>query len=221
MLCYQSCVNLDLWSLGILTDKLEVWLVCQAPGEPQEGLLKIVVATSTEIVILQVALPMELDVLGLDLAILDINFIAHEHNGNVLTDADNVSMPVRHVLVGDAGGDIEHDYRALALDVVAVAQATKLFLTGSVPNVEAQRTAIGGKIQRPDLDTQGRNVLLLKLTSQVALYQRGLTDTTISNQHQLEFGCSWCRHCLVLLKCLQEGQRKECLFARIRSSFKA
>lgn len=45
-------------------------------------------------------------------------------------------MPVGDVLVGDTGGDIEHDDTALAVDVVAIAQTTKLLLTSGVPDVE-------------------------------------------------------------------------------------
>lgn len=42
--------------------------------------------------------------------------------------ADQVTMPVRHVLVCDAGGHIEHDDSALPLDVVAIAKPTELLL---------------------------------------------------------------------------------------------
>ena len=52
-------------------------------------------------------------------------------------------MPVGHVLVGDSGGDIEHDDTALALDVVAIAKTTELLLAGGVPDVEADRTEVG------------------------------------------------------------------------------
>lgn len=46
------------------------------------------------------------------------------------------TVPVGDVLVGDAGGDVEHDDAALAVDVVAVAQTAELLLAGSVPDVE-------------------------------------------------------------------------------------
>ena len=52
-------------------------------------------------------------------------------------------MPVGHVLVGDSGGDIEHDDTALALDVVAIAETTELLLAGGVPDVEADRAEVG------------------------------------------------------------------------------
>ena len=41
-------------------------------------------------------------------------------------------MPVWYVLVGDSRGDIEHDDRTLALNVVAISQTAKFLLTGGV-----------------------------------------------------------------------------------------
>lgn len=45
-------------------------------------------------------------------------------------------MPVGDVLVGDTGGDIEHNNTGLAVDVVAITETTELLLTGGIPNVE-------------------------------------------------------------------------------------
>lgn len=45
-------------------------------------------------------------------------------------------MPVGNVLVGDTGGDIEHDDTALSVDVVSIPQTTKLLLTSGVPDIE-------------------------------------------------------------------------------------
>ena len=64
-------------------------------------------------------------------------------------------MPVGNIFVGDAGGDVEHDNAALALDVVTITETTKLFLPSSIPNVEADRAKVGGELQRVDLDTEG------------------------------------------------------------------
>ena len=47
-----------------------------------------------------------------------------------------LTVPVGDVLVGNAGGDIEHDDTALAIDVVTVAETTELLLTGGIPDVE-------------------------------------------------------------------------------------
>ena len=64
-------------------------------------------------------------------------------------------MPVGDVLVGDSGGDIEHDDTALALDVVAIAETTEFFLSSSVPNIEADGTEVGGERKGVDLNTEG------------------------------------------------------------------
>lgn len=45
-------------------------------------------------------------------------------------------MPVGNVLVGNAGGNIEHDDTALAVDVVTVTETTELLLAGGIPDIE-------------------------------------------------------------------------------------
>ena len=78
-------------------------------------------------------------------AYLDVHLVTAENDGDVLADTLEVTVPVGDVLVGDAGGDIEHDDTALALDVVAVTETTKLLLTRGIPNVEADRAEVGGE----------------------------------------------------------------------------
>lgn len=53
-----------------------------------------------------------------------------------------LTVPVGNVLVGDTGGNIEHDDTTLAVDVVSIAQTTELLLTSSVPDVELDRTQV-------------------------------------------------------------------------------
>jgi len=114
----------------------------QLAGDPEEGLLEVVVGLGGDVVVLQVLLPVEGDLLRLDLPVLDLHLVPAEDDGDVLADAREVAVPVRHVLVRDAARDVEHDYGALALDVVAVAKAAELLLTGGVPDVELQRAAV-------------------------------------------------------------------------------
>lgn len=103
-------------------------------------------------------------------------------------------MPVGNVLVGDTGGDIEHDDTGLTVDVVAITETTKLLLTGGIPNIKLNGTQVlairvsrwsrfgagfggasyGGEGERVHLDTEGGNVLLLEFTSQVTLDESGL-----------------------------------------------
>ena len=125
---------------------------------------------------------------------LHVDLVAAKHDRDVLADTLEITVPVGHVLVRDARGDIEHDDAALALDVVAVAEATELLLPGGVPDVEADRAEVGREGQRVHLDTEGgwemwrvstdgaethlaraielsqrTNVFLLEFTRQVAL----------------------------------------------------
>lgn len=64
-------------------------------------------------------------------------------------------MPVGHVLVGDTGCHIEHDDPALALDIVSIAEPTKLLLAGGVPDVEANGAEIGVELEGVNLNTKG------------------------------------------------------------------
>jgi hypothetical protein len=103
-------------------------------------------------------------------------------------------VPVGDVLVGDTGGDIEHDDAALAVDVVTVTETTKLLLAGGIPHVELDLAVVlwwplasvplkagrseggthGGETEGVNFHTQGGHVLLLEFTSQVALDEGGL-----------------------------------------------
>jgi len=198
MLGDERRVNLDLRRLRELANELQVPLVGEATGEPQEGLLKVVVAPRTEVVVLEVALPVELYVLGLDLAVLHINLVSHQDYGNVLANAHDVSVPVWNILVGNTRRDVKHNHRALSLDVVPISQTTKLLLPGSVPHVEGEQPAVGAELQRMHLHTERRDILLFKLTGQVPLHQGCLPHTAIPHQHELELrasGTSTCRHC--------------------------
>lgn len=150
---------------------------------------------------------MEGDLLRLDLAILDFHLIPAQDDGDVLANAGEIPMPVGNVLVGDAGGDIEHDDRALALDVVSIAQATKLLLSGGVPHIESYRSAIGMEHQGMDLHAQRGHVLLFEFPGQMTLHKGGFADTAVTHQNEFEFG-SVRLFILLLLLC---AAPKQCL----------
>lgn len=63
-------------------------------------------------------------------------------------------MPIGDVLVGNPGGDIKHDDATLALDVVAIPQASKLLLPCSIPDIEADGTEVGREAQWVHLDAK-------------------------------------------------------------------
>ena len=103
---------------------------------------------------------MEGDRLSLDLALLHVDLVASEDDGNILADAYEITLasirriadlnqnlglltvPIGNVLVSDTRSDIEHDDTALAADIVAVAEATKLLLTRSIPHVKDDLTKV-------------------------------------------------------------------------------
>ena len=124
---------------------------------------------------------MESDLLRLDLTVLDVHLVATQHDGDVLTDTAQITVPCGDILVSQARGDVEHDDGALPMDVIAVAQTTELLLTRSIPAVEPDLAPVGGEVQRADLDSDRGLVLLLELASQMALDECGLARAAISD----------------------------------------
>ena len=139
---------------------------------------------------LQVLLAMEGDGLRFDLSVLDVDLVAAEHDGYVLAHAHQVLVPGGHVFVGDARRDVKHDDGALALDVVAVAEAAELLLARSVPHVEGDGSSICREAERVHFHAQGGHVFLLELASQVSLDERGLAHTAVADQYKLSTGTS-------------------------------
>lgn len=148
--------------------------------EPKKWLLEIVVRLRGNIVVLQVLLAVERNLFGLDLSILNFHLVSNEDDGNILADTRQITVPIGHVLVRNATGDIKHDNGALALDIVAISEAAKLFLARRVPNIEFNWTPIGIEEQRMNLDTERGHIFLLEFSGQVALHKRSLADTPIA-----------------------------------------
>lgn len=63
----------------------------QFPGKPQERLLEVVVGLGRNVIVLEVLLAVECDGLGLDLALLDVDLVSGQNDGNVLADTDQVT----------------------------------------------------------------------------------------------------------------------------------
>ena len=88
--------------LGSLNNESKVNLLSNLPQQPDEGLLKLVVALGRNVIVLQVLLPVEGNLLGLDLPVLHIHLVTHQNNGNVLTHSNQVLVPLRHILIGNS-----------------------------------------------------------------------------------------------------------------------
>jgi hypothetical protein len=168
--------------------KSEVGVVHEAAEEPHKRLLELVVRLSTDVVVLEVLLAVEGNLLGFDFAVFDVDLVTDEHDGDVLADTGQILVPLGHIGVGDSGAHIEHDDAAVATNVVTIAETTELLLTCGVPNVELDLAVGGEERHGVHLNTEGSDVLLLKLTSQVTLDEGGLSDTAITDEDELELG---------------------------------
>ena len=68
-------------------------------GEPEERLLEVVVGLGGDVVVLEVLLSVEGDGLCLDLALLDVDLVTGEDNGDVLADTDEVTWKINVLVV--------------------------------------------------------------------------------------------------------------------------
>mmetsp|Transcript_10451 Transcript_10451/g.28578 ORF Transcript_10451/g.28578 Transcript_10451/m.28578 type:complete len:264 (-) Transcript_10451:93-884(-) len=158
----------------------------QLAGQVQERLLIVVVGLCRHLVILQVLFPVERHLLRLHLAVFHIHLISHQHHRNILAHPRQVPVPRRHVLVRQPRRHVKHNDGRIRVDVVPVAEPTELLLSGCIPAVKANLSAVRGEVERVHLNPDGRLVLLLKLSRQVTLDERRLPGSSISHEHQLE-----------------------------------
>ena len=70
--------------------------------------------------------------------------------------------------------------------LVAITESSKLLLACSIPDIELDLSMVCEEGHGVHLNTEGGNVLLLKLTGQMTLDESSFTDTSISDEHELE-----------------------------------
>jgi len=182
-------VSVDLDVLGSEDwglDENEVGVVHESSEEPDEWLLELVVGLGGDVVVLEILLSVEGNLLGLDLSVLDVDLVSDENDGDGLADAGEIFVPLGDVGVCDTGAGVEHDDSALSADVVAISEATELLLTGSVPDIELALPVVCEELHWVDLDTEGGDVFLLEFTSEMALDEGGLADSTVSDEDEFE-----------------------------------
>ena len=137
ILLHSRLIDLDFrWSKSWRSHEFERLIADELSREPQERLLEVVVRLGGDVVVLEILLAVEGDGLSLDFSLLHIDLVACEHDWDVFAHADQISVPVGDVLVGDARGDVEHDDAALPVDIVAVTQSSELLLSCCVPYIE-------------------------------------------------------------------------------------
>lgn len=56
-------------------------------------------------------------------------------------------MPVGDILVGDAGGDIEHDDTTLPVDVVTITKTSELLLSSGIPHIKLDIAQVLQKVR--------------------------------------------------------------------------
>jgi hypothetical protein len=79
-------------------DKLELGVADKLASEPEEGFLEVVVGFGGDVIVLQVLLAVEGDGFGFDFALLHVDFVTAEDDGDALADTDEVAYGV---LVGN------------------------------------------------------------------------------------------------------------------------
>lgn len=85
---------------------------------------------------------------------LHIDLVSAKNDGDMFADALKITMPVGHVLIGNARCHVEHDDTALALDVITIAETTELLLSCGIPYVEDDGTKVGEELQWVNFHTE-------------------------------------------------------------------
>jgi hypothetical protein len=84
---------------------------------------------------------------------------------------------------------IEHDDGRIGIDVLAIAQASELFLTSTAPEVKADLLTVAQvENQRVHFDPDRRHVAPLKVTRKVSFHKGRFAHAAIANDANLEGG---------------------------------
>jgi hypothetical protein len=119
-------------------------------------------------------------------------------------------VPVGDILVRDTTRHVKHNDGTLSLDVIPVTETTKLFLSGGIPYIEFDGSTVGVEHQGMNFDTQRGDVLLFEFTRQVTFDKGGLSDTTITDKDQFEFGSVFRLYDIMCVRvCAREREREK------------
>ena len=167
-------------------NEVKIRVTSQSSEDPEEGFFVLVVGLGGDVEILQVALPVEGDLAGLNFPVFLVYFVADKNDGDVVADPCEVFVPFGDIFVGDPGGDIEHEDGCIGSDVVAFPQSSQLFLTCGVPEGESDGSVVGVEGDGADFYSLGGDVLLLELSSYVSLDEGSLAYSSVSDEDYLE-----------------------------------
>ena len=172
---------------------MKVRILSDLSEQPKEWLLILIVTLSTDIIVLEVSLSVEVDLLGFELSILNISLITDKYNRNVLTDLGQVFVPFWYVLVGSSGGKVKHDDSTVSSDVIALSKVTELLLSGCVPDVHLDVTLGSVEVDWRYFSTLSWNIRFLEFSGDVTLDKGCLSDPSVTNDDEFEFvlGVGW------------------------------
>jgi hypothetical protein len=125
----------------------------------------LIVGFGRDIVVLQILLSVESDLLSFNFSVLNIDLVSNKNDWDILTDSDEILVPLWNILISDSGADIEHDNTAVSVDIVSISESSQFLLTSGIPNVEKDLTFGSEERHWMYLDSKGGDVFLLELTS--------------------------------------------------------
>jgi hypothetical protein len=123
-----------------------------------------------------------------DFSVLLVNFITNQDDGDVVTDSSEIFIPLGNVLVSNSSGDVEHENSSVGSNVISFSETTEFFLTGSIPKTELNGSVVSVEGDRANLNTLSSNVFFLEFTSLMSLNKGGLSNSTVSDENNFEFG---------------------------------
>src|SRR3989338_8028402 len=119
-------------------DEEKAGLAKELADEEEEGLYIVPIGLGRDVVVLKKMLMM------LSWSDLPLHFQVHlatyQHRGDGISNAQNFSSPLAHILEGDPRSEVERDNGCLRLNVVCVTKTPQLLLPSAIPYSEFHRT---------------------------------------------------------------------------------
>jgi hypothetical protein len=182
-------IHFDFWgfkSQGF--HKVEIEVTGEGSKNPEEWLFVLIVRFGWNIEVLKVSLSVEGNLSSFDFSVLLVNFITNQDDGDVVTDSSEILIPLGNVLVSNSSGDVEHENSSVGSNVISFSETTEFFLTGSIPKTELNGSVVSVEGDRANFNTLSSNVFFLEFTSLMSLNKGGLSNSTVSDENNFEFG---------------------------------
>ena len=129
---------------------------------------------------------MESDLSGLDFSVFLVNFVPNQNDWDVVANSGQVFVPFGDIFICNSGGNIEHEDGGIGANVISFSEATELFLAGCIPKRKLDGAMIGVKSDGADFNTLRSDVFLFEFTGNVSFDESGLSNTTVTDEHNLE-----------------------------------